>query len=121
MWDELGDSEGCALEALQAKARICVAPPAFIPDSQFVRTLADDLDQVLCGPQADDINLKEARRRALDIVRRAYETVRFMNVALMNGNPIDGRPAAAFDTMPAEEAFATERPVRPVMAAEAAK
>ena len=103
-------------DELQAKARICVAPPAFIPDSQFVRTLADDLDQIVNGPNADDLKVENARERALDIVRRAYETVRFMNVALMNGNPVDGRPAEAFDTMPAEEAFATQRPVRPVMA-----
>jgi len=100
---------------LQAKARICVAPPAFIPDSQFVRTLADDLDQVVNGPRADDITDIEAHTRALDIVRRGFETVRFMNVALMNGNTVNGRPADAFDTMPAEEAFATDRPVRPVM------
>jgi hypothetical protein len=103
-------------DELQAKARICVAPPAFIPDSQFVRTLADDLDQIVNGPKADDLKPAEARERALDIVRRAYETVRFMNVAVMNGNPVNGRPAEAFDTMPAEEAFDTQRPVRPVMA-----
>lgn len=103
---------------LQAKARICVAPPAFVPDSHFIRTLADDLDQVANGPTADDIDDRnDLRARALDIVRRAFETVRFMNVAVMNGNPVSGRPAEAFDTMPAEEAFATERKVRPVMAA----
>jgi hypothetical protein len=102
---------------MQAKARICVSPPAFIPDSQFVRSLADDLDQIVNGPEADDItDTRELRRRALDIVRRGFETVRFMNVAVMNGNPVDDRPAEAFDTMPAEEAFATERLVRPVMA-----
>lgn len=104
-------------DELQAKARICVAPPAFVPDSQFVRSLADDLDQIVNGPEADDItDTRELRRRALDIVRRGFETVRFMNVAVMNGNPVDDRPAEAFDTMPAEEAFATERLVRPVMA-----
>jgi hypothetical protein len=109
----LNDQDG---QPLQAKARICVAPPAFVPDSQFVRTLADDLDQVLNGPQADDIpDMAELRKRALDVVRRAFETVRFMNVALMNGGPVNGRPAEAFDTMPAEEAFATQRSVRPVM------
>jgi hypothetical protein len=109
----LNDQDG---QPLQAKARICVAPPAFVPDSQFVRTLADDLDQVLNGPQADDIpDMAELRNRALDVVRRAFETVRFMNVALMNGGPVNGRPAEAFDTMPAEEAFATQRSVRPVM------
>jgi hypothetical protein len=103
-------------DELQAKARICVAPPAFIPDSQFVRTLADDLDQIVNGPKADDLKAEEARERALDILRRAYETVRFFNLAVANGNPVDGRPAESFDTMPAEEAFATQRPVRPVMA-----
>ena len=111
--DALRDSNG---EPLQAKARICVGPPAFTPDSHFVRTLADDLDQVINGPHADDIDSAELHSRALDIIRRAFETVRSMNVAVMNGNSIDGRPAEAFDTMPAEEAFATERPVRPVMA-----
>jgi hypothetical protein len=110
----LNDQDG---QPLQAKARICVGPPAFVPDSQFVRTLADDLDQVVNGSQADDItDIAELRKRALDVVRRAFETVRFMNVALMNGGPVNGRPAEAFDTMPAEEAFATQRPVRPVMA-----
>src|SRR5262249_12905645 len=70
---------------LQAKARICVAPPAFVPDSQFVRSLADDLDQIVTGPDADDVtNTTELRRRALDIVHRGFETVRFMNVAVMN-------------------------------------
>ena len=102
-------------KSLMTKARICVGPPSFVPDFQFVRTLADDLDQIINGPTADDLDVAEARRRSLDIVRRAYETVRFMNVAVMNGNPVDGRSAATFDTMPAEESFATERPIRPVM------
>jgi hypothetical protein len=52
----------------------------------------------------------------LDIVRRAFETVRYMNVAVMNGNPFKGRDALVFDTMPAEEAYGTERPLRPVFA-----
>ena len=28
------------------------------------------------------------RARAMDIVRRAFETVRFLNIAVMNGNPV---------------------------------
>lgn len=98
-----------------AKARICVGPPSFIPDSLFIRTLADDLDQAVNGPTADDISPAEAHKLALDIVRRGYEAVRFMNVAVMNGNPVNGRAPEQFDTMPAEESFGTERPVRPVM------
>jgi hypothetical protein len=56
------------------------------------------------------------RARALDIIRRAYETVRFMNVAVMNGNDFKGRPALSLDSMPEEEAADTQRAIRPVMA-----
>jgi hypothetical protein len=102
---------------LTATARICAAPPALVPDSLFVRTLADDLDQVLHGPAvpADEPDAV-TRARAMDIVRRAYETVRFMNVAVMNGNNFKGRPALALDSMPEEEAADTQRAIRPVMA-----
>jgi len=100
---------------LEAKARICAGPPAFVPDAQFIRNLADDLDQVANGWSAEDIDAAEAHRRSLDIVRRAYEAVRFMNVAVMNGNPVNGRIPAEFDTMPAEESFGTDRSLRPVM------
>ena len=71
------------------------------PDALFVRTLADDLEQVIDGP---DVAPDEARKsrvaRAQDIIRRAYETVRFMNVAVMNGNDFKGRPALSLDSMP---------------------
>ena len=53
--------------------------------------------------------------RAVDIVRRAYETVRFMNVAVMNGNNFNERPALLLDSMPEEEAADTQRAIRPVM------
>ena len=79
---------------LKAQARICAGPPAVVPDSLFVRNLADDLDQVLFGPAVpDDEPEAETRTRAAEIVRRAYETVRFMNVAVMNGNDFKGRSA----------------------------
>jgi hypothetical protein len=100
---------------LKAKARICVGPPSFVPDCQFVRTLDDDLDQIVHGPHAADIDPGEAKQRALDIVRRAHEAVRFMNIRVMNGNSIKGRPPAEFDSMPAEESFGTDRAIRPVM------
>jgi hypothetical protein len=103
---------------LTAKARICAAPPAMAPDSAFVRTLADDLEQVINGPDVAANEPPEiTRARALDIVRRAYETVRFMNVAVMNGNNFKGRPALSLDSMPEEEAADTQRAIRPVMAA----
>lgn len=105
---------------LTAAARICASPPAMVPDSMFIRSLADDLDQIVHGPELPaDEPIEVTRARAEDIVRRAYETVRFMNVPVMNGNDYDGRPAVSLDTMVAEEAFDTERPVRPAMAPEA--
>jgi hypothetical protein len=101
---------------LTATARICAAPPAMAPDSLFVRTLADDLDQVIYGPDVSPQEpIEVTRARAQDIVRRAYETVRFMNVAVMNGNDFKGRPSLTLDSMPQEEAADTERAIRPVM------
>jgi hypothetical protein len=102
---------------LTARSRIVAAPPALVPDSLFVRSLADDLDQVIFGPEvpADEPDAV-TRARAEDIVRRAYETVRFLNVAVMNGNPVQGRDPLDIDTMPAEEAFDVYRLMRPVFA-----
>jgi hypothetical protein len=86
------------------------------PDSLFVRTLVDDLDQVIHGPRVAPNEAPEVTRaRAQDIVRRAYETVRFMNVAVMNGNDFKGRPAISLDSMPEEEAAGTQRTIRPIM------
>ena len=101
---------------LGATARICSAPPAMAPDSLFVRTLVDDFEQVIHGPEvAADEAAEVTLARAQDIVRRAYETVRFMNVAVMNGNDFKGRPALSLDSMPEEEAAGTQRAIRPIM------
>ena len=107
---------GPADKGLSAIARVTVGPPATAPDSLFVRTLADDLDQALLGPSIGEEDHDDTRARALDIVRRAFETVNFMNVAVMNGNAVNGRPALILDSMPEEEAADTERAIRPVMA-----
>jgi hypothetical protein len=104
---------------LTSMARICAAPPALVPDSLFVRSLADDLEQVINGPVVSrDEPYEVTRDRAADIVRRAYETVRFMNVTVMNGNNIKGRSALLLDSMPEEEAADTERAIRPIMSPE---
>lgn len=101
---------------LTASARITSGPPAMVPDSLFLRNLADDLDQVIHGPGVpNDEPEAVTRARAVDIVRRAFETVRFLNVAVMNGNPVNGRNPLDFDTMPAEEAFDMERLMRPIV------
>lgn len=102
---------------LTAVGRIVAAPPALVPDSLFVRSLADDIDQVIFGPDVPKSETVDVTRaRAEDIVRRAFETVRFLNVAVMNGNPVQGRDPLDIDTMPAEEAFDNYRLMRPVFA-----
>jgi len=106
---------------LTATARICASPPAVVPDSLFVRSLADDLEQVIHGPAVTDDEPPEVTQaRAEDIIRRAFETVRFLNVAVMNGNDYKGRSALSLDAMPEEEAADTERAIRPVMTPEGA-
>lgn len=106
---------------LSAFGRIVAGPPGIVPDSLFVRSLADDLDQIIYGPDvAPDEPDEITRAKAEDIVRRAYETVRFLNVAVMNGNPVQGRDPLDIDTMPAEEAFDVFRMMRPVFAPQTA-
>lgn len=102
---------------LEAFARIVAAPPAVVPDSLFVRSLADDLDQAIFGPDVPADEAEEVTRaRAEDVVRRGFETVRYLNVSVMNGNPVQGRDPLDIDTMPAEEAFDVYRSERPVFA-----
>lgn len=108
-------------QVLTASARICASPPAVVPDSLFVRSLADDLEQVIHGPSvAPDEPWEVTQARAEDIVRRAFETVRFLNVAVLNGNDYKGRSALTLDSMPEEEAADTERAIRPVITPEGA-
>ena len=77
---------------LTARAWVSTGTPAFAPDSLPMRTVADELEQVILGPEIADaeVSIDEAD----EIVRRALETVRLMNIAVMNGNPIDGRPTS---------------------------
>jgi hypothetical protein len=104
-------------KALSAVGRIVAGPPGLVPDTLFVRTMVDDLDQIIYGPNPSPDEPDEiTRAKAEDIVRRAYETVRFLNVAVMNGNPVQGRDPLDIDTMPAEEAFDVFRMMRPVFA-----
>jgi hypothetical protein len=67
---------------LHAFARVAAGPPTFAPDSKPVRTVADELEQVLKGPDASAsaAEIEEVR----DIVRRALETVRLQNSAQLN-------------------------------------
>lgn len=102
-----------AAEPLTAFARIGAGPPAFAPDSFPVRTVADDLDQALHGPEASprDASLEAAE----DIVRRAFETIRLMNTAVMNGNTVNGQVDVA-STMVRQDTADTGRLFEPIMA-----
>jgi hypothetical protein len=100
--------------AMSAFARIGAGPPSFAPDGFPVRTIHDDLLQALLGKEADpaQVTLKDAE----DIVRRAAETVRLMNTAVMNGNAVNGlaRPASM---MPTQDSNDTHRTFQPIVGA----
>lgn len=89
------DGKGIQLSTF---ARVAAGPPTFAPDTKPIRTVADELDQALYGPDvpanADEI---EAAR---DIVRRALETVRLMNTGQMNkGGSMRGVGMARMDIL----------------------
>ncbi|MBR0773985.1 hypothetical protein JQ543_21640 [Bradyrhizobium diazoefficiens] len=98
-------------KTLSAFARIAAGPPTFAPDSVPIRTAADELDQVLLGPEADaSVTLEDAE----EIVRRAIESVRLMNTAAMNGNTIEGRINVA-STMVRQDTNDFSRYYQPIM------
>lgn len=74
---------------LSARSWISSCMPAFAPDSLPMRTVADELEQLVMGPEVDDeeVSVEEAA----EIIRRALETIRLMNTRAMNANIIDGR------------------------------
>ncbi|HEX8250292.1 MAG TPA: hypothetical protein VF599_19115 [Pyrinomonadaceae bacterium] len=71
-------------ETLSAYARIAAGPPTFAPDSMPVRTVGDELEQAMFGPDLDEPLNEEEISDVREIVRRALETVRLMNTAQMN-------------------------------------
>ena len=74
---------------LSARSWISSCMPAFAPDSQPMRTVADELEQLILGPEVEDEEV--TIEAAAEIVRRALETVRLMNTRVMNANVVDGR------------------------------
>ena len=69
---------------LSAYARVAAGPPTFAPDSKPVRTVGDELEQAMFGPDLDGPVTEQEIADVRDIVRRALETVRLMNTAQMN-------------------------------------
>jgi hypothetical protein len=80
------------LGTLSAFARIGAGPPDYAPDSFPVRTVADELEQALLGP---DVGPDEVSQEwTEEILRRAFETVRLQNTTVLNGNPVFNGGAA---------------------------
>jgi hypothetical protein len=98
---------------LRAYARIGAGPPSFAPDGLPIRTVADELEQAMFGPvvAANQVSPAEIE----EIVRRAFETVRLLNTAVMNGNPVDGRLAPA-SIMPSQDSNDYHRMFEAIMA-----
>lgn len=81
-------------QTFRAAGRIASGPPHFSPDTLPVRTVADELEQWIHGPEiSGPLTTAEAEalgQRAADIIRRALGTVRLMNTAAMNVNGMSG-------------------------------
>jgi len=69
---------------LTAYARIAAGPPTFAPDSLPVRTVYDELEQAMYGPELESEVTSEEIEQVKQIVRHALETVRLMNTSQMN-------------------------------------
>ncbi len=75
-------------KTLTAKAHISAGPPAYAPDTLPIRVVSDELEQIFLGTDIDGtVDIEEAE----DIIRRAFETIRIMNTAIMNGNSYEGK------------------------------
>jgi hypothetical protein len=98
---------------LTAQSIIGAGPPAFAPDTLPVRVISDEMEQLLYGPHVVDqaVSLDDATA----LVLRALESVRLMNTAVMNGNPVNGRLNAA-STMVRQNTSDFERYYEPIAA-----
>jgi hypothetical protein len=102
---------------LSSFARIGAGPPAFAPDSYPIRTVYDELEQALLGPEIDpgDYTLEELQQESEEIIRRAFETIRLMNTSIMNGNAFRGQLDIG-STMVRQDANDAARAFEPIMA-----
>jgi len=70
--------------SLRAYSRIAAGPPTFAPDSMPVRTVHDELEQAMFGPDLKTEVTPQEIEEVMQIVRRALETVRLMNTGQLN-------------------------------------
>lgn len=88
---------------LTSFARVCAGPPDFAPDSFPVRTMGEELEQIVQGPIATTVEADEV----IDIVRRAVETMRLTDTE--HENRVWGTEFRRFPApfTPSEAAYAT--------------
>jgi hypothetical protein len=103
--------------ALRAAARIMSGVPDFAPDSFHVRTIADDLEQMAFGPDvpapASSADKEAIKTDVIDIIRRAYETVRLMNTQVQNGTQNIGGVAVNRNNMTGQQNGSYGRAMEP--------
>ena len=97
---------------LKASAHISAGPPAFAPDTLPIRVVSDELEQIIHGTEREGL---VAIEEAEEILRRAFETIRLMNTAVMNGNSYDGKFNVA-STMVRQDTNDFGRLFEPIMA-----
>ncbi len=102
---------------LSSFARVGAGPPAFAPDSYPIRTVYDELEQALLGPEIapGDYTAEELQEESEEIIRRAFETIRLMDTTIMNGNAFRGQVDVA-STMVRQDRNDAERAFEPIMA-----
>ncbi|AIY44067.1 hypothetical protein LT85_4909 [Collimonas arenae] len=98
---------------LWAHGYIGAGPPAFAPDTLPIRVVSDEMEQILYGPEVAEESV--SLDAATEIVLRALETVRLMNTAVMNGNPVNGQLNVA-STMVRQNSADFERYYEPIAA-----
>lgn len=97
---------------IKASAHISAGPPAFAPDTLPIRVVSDELEQIILGTEREgEVSIEEAE----EILRRAFETIRLMNTAVMNGNSYDGKFNVA-STMVRQDTNDFGRLFEPIMA-----
>ncbi|WP_426295093.1 hypothetical protein ACN9ML_10245 [Dyadobacter endophyticus] len=97
---------------LSANAHISAGPPAYAPDTLPIRVVSDELEQILLGTDIkEEVTIEEAE----EIIRRAFETIRLMNTAIMNGNAYEGKLNVA-STMVRQNTNDFGRLYEPIMA-----
>jgi hypothetical protein len=98
-------------QTLSAYGRIGAGPPTYAPDRLPVRTVYDELEQALLGP---DVAPGEATFEQIeDIVRRAFETIQLLNTDVMNAV---SRGGARVNNMVSQDTRDTGRAREPIMA-----